>query len=119
MAIELHAGDIIYLRGELGSGKTIFIKGVCSGLGVSADVTSPSFVIATQYQGRLPISHIDLYRLDHNEVRDLPLDDYVLSDGVTVIEWAERVLDLLPGIMIQITIVDQFTREIKIEDNRY
>ncbi|OGC39063.1 tRNA (adenosine(37)-N6)-threonylcarbamoyltransferase complex ATPase subunit type 1 TsaE [candidate division WOR-3 bacterium RBG_13_43_14] len=118
-ARDLVPGDIVYLSGELGSGKTVFIKGICSGLGVMTEVTSPSFVIATQYQGKLPVAHIDLYRLDVDGVRNLPLDDYLLSDGITVIEWAERVLDMLPGIMIRIEIVDQVTREISIEDNRH
>ncbi len=119
MARDLVPGDIVYFTGELGSGKTVFIKGICRGLGVRSDVTSPSFVIATRYQGRIPVSHIDLYRLDAGGVSDLPLEEYILSDGVTVIEWAERADGRLPGIVIRIAIVDQVTREIIVEDTRH
>lgn len=111
-------GDIVYLSGELGSGKTVLVKGICSGLDVSSEITSPSFVIATQYQGRIPVAHIDLYRLDADGVKGLPVEDYILTDGVTLIEWAERIVDMMPGIMIRINIIDPTTREINVDDTR-
>jgi tRNA threonylcarbamoyladenosine biosynthesis protein TsaE len=119
IARDLIPGDIVLLSGELGSGKTVLVKGICRGLNVKCDITSPSFVIATQYQGRLPIAHIDLYRLDVDGVRGLPIEDYLLADGITLIEWAERIPDAIPGIMIRMNIVDQKSREINIEDNRH
>jgi tRNA threonylcarbamoyladenosine biosynthesis protein TsaE len=118
MAAELHPGDIVYLYGELGSGKTVLVKGLCAGLGVNEDVTSPSFVIATEYSGRVKVSHIDLYRLDGPQVDALPLDEYIPEDGITVIEWADRLGTLAHGIIVRITIVDKKSRELLIEDLR-
>jgi tRNA threonylcarbamoyladenosine biosynthesis protein TsaE len=119
IAAGLHPGDIIYLCGELGSGKTVFVKGVCRGLGVRDDVTSSSFVIATEYTGNLPISHIDLYRLRRSDIAELPIDEYILVNGVTIIEWADRINDSeKKGIRVNIEIKDKNIREIKIEDFR-
>jgi tRNA threonylcarbamoyladenosine biosynthesis protein TsaE len=81
----------ISLTGELGAGKTVFVKGLCEGLGVRDLVTSPSFIIVNEYEGRLPVFHVDLYRLDSDEeIRSTGLDDLLREDGVTVIEWAEK-----------------------------
>ena len=118
MAGDLRPGDIVYLYGELGSGKTVFVKGICSGLGVDEEVTSPSFVIATEYRGTLKVSHIDLYRLDGVQVAALPLDEYLPDDGVTVIEWADRLESVGKGIVIHITITSETSRELTIEDLR-
>jgi len=90
VAQRLNPGDVVYLYGELGSGKTVFVKGVCQGLEVDDEITSPSFVIATEYQGRLPVSHIDLYRLDPIDVLDMHIEEYFSKSGVTLIEWADR-----------------------------
>lgn len=113
----LEPGAVMYLYGELGSGKTVFVKGVCAGLGVEDEVTSPSFVIATEYKGRMPVAHIDLYRLDARAAADLHLEEYVVKNGVTVIEWADR-LDMRheSGIEVKFVIVGPTTREITIED---
>ncbi len=118
MAAELHPGDIVYLYGELGSGKTVLVKGLCAGLGVNEDVTSPSFVIATEYTGRVKVSHIDLYRLDGPQVDALPLDEYIPDDGITVIEWADRLSAIEKGITVRIIIVDEKSRELLVEDLR-
>jgi len=118
MAAELRAGDIVYLYGELGSGKTVLVKGICSGLGVDEEVTSPSFVIATEYSGALKISHIDLYRLDGVQVAALPLEEYIAANGVTVIEWADRLRSAAKGIVIHITIIGETSRELLLEDLR-
>jgi len=90
-------GDIFLLVGSLGTGKTCLTQGIARGLGITEHTPSPSFVLVRQFYGRLPLYHIDLYRLDNiNEIADLGLDDYLYSDGVCVIEWAEKGLSLLP-----------------------
>jgi tRNA threonylcarbamoyladenosine biosynthesis protein TsaE len=119
LAAQLTPGTVVYLYGELGSGKTVLVQGICKGLGVTESVTSPSFVIATEYRGRMPVSHIDLYRLDESSTASLPIDDYVKKDGVTIVEWADRIKDLKNGIRITITIVGKTERELTIEDTRY
>jgi tRNA threonylcarbamoyladenosine biosynthesis protein TsaE len=99
LAEDLDAGSVLALKGELGSGKTIFTKGLVTGLGSSAAATSPTFTIVHEYQGgRLPIYHFDFFRLENRESADrLGLDDYFFSDGVCVIEWADRFPDLVPA----------------------
>jgi tRNA threonylcarbamoyladenosine biosynthesis protein TsaE len=118
MVKVLNPGDVVYLYGELGSGKTVFVKGVCAALGVMEDVTSPSFVIATEYEGSLRIAHIDLYRLPRGQVHDLPIEEYMVEDGITLIEWADRLQVAERGIRIKFTILDHEQRKIEIEDSR-
>lgn len=92
------AGDIFLLTGELGAGKTCLTQGIAWGLGVKEQAFSPSFVLVREYKGRLPLYHIDLYRLERlEEIADLGLDDYFIGKGVCVIEWADRGLRLLPS----------------------
>jgi tRNA threonylcarbamoyladenosine biosynthesis protein TsaE len=89
--------DVLLLTGELGTGKTCLVQGIARGLDVDEYAFSPSFVILRQYHGRLPLYHIDLYRLDSlNEIAGLGLEDYLYGDGVCVIEWAEKAQQLLP-----------------------
>ena len=99
VAEDLDAGSVLALKGELGSGKTVFTKGLVTGLGGSAMATSPTFTIVHEYQGgRLPIYHFDFFRLENRESTDrLGLDDYFFGDGVCVIEWADRFPDLVPA----------------------
>lgn len=91
-------GDVFALTGDLGSGKTHFVKGFVAGLGSRADVTSPTFVLVHEYgDGRLPVYHFDFYRLANSEaVLQLGFDDYVFGDGVSLIEWADRYSNLIP-----------------------
>jgi len=90
-------GDVFLLVGGLGTGKTCLTQGIAWGLGIEGYATSPSFVVVNQYQGRLPLYHIDLYRLDRlEEVIELGLDDYLYGRGVCVVEWAEKALDMFP-----------------------
>jgi tRNA threonylcarbamoyladenosine biosynthesis protein TsaE len=91
-------GDVFALTGDLGAGKTQFVKGVVAGLGSNAEVTSPTFVLVHEYEdGRLPVYHFDFYRLDNSEaVLRLGFDEYVFGDGVSLIEWADRYPDLIP-----------------------
>ncbi len=94
----VRAGDVIALQGDLGAGKTNFVQGLARGLQITEDVNSPTFILANEYHsGRLPLYHIDAYRVsDAAEAEGFGLDDYLFGDGVTVIEWAERVRDALP-----------------------
>jgi tRNA threonylcarbamoyladenosine biosynthesis protein TsaE len=92
IARTLSAGDVVLLYGDLGAGKTAFVRGLARGLGADPDdVSSPTFTIVQQYSGSGPtLYHVDLYRLEPNEVDDLGLDDLVSGDGIVAIEWAER-----------------------------
>ena len=91
------AGDVFLLSGDLGAGKTCLTQGIAKGLGVEEYVRSPTFVLATIHQGRLPLYHIDIYRLDEvAEVVDLGLEEYLEGDGVSVIEWASKALEAFP-----------------------
>ena len=91
-------GDVFALSGDLGAGKTQFVKGFVAGLQSSAEVTSPTFVLVHEYEdGRLPVYHFDFYRLENSDaVLRLGFDDYVFGEGVSLIEWADRYPDLLP-----------------------
>ncbi len=98
-------GDVVCLFGELGAGKTQLAKGIAAGLGVSETVSSPSFVLMAEYQGRLPLFHIDLYRLaDAADALAGGLIDHRQASGVTVIEWAERLGDWLPAARLDVRI---------------
>ena len=92
-------GDIFALTGDLGAGKTQFVKGFVAGIGTDTEVTSPTFTLIHEYSGgRLPVYHFDFYRLESaDEVARLGLDEYLFGDGVCVIEWADRFPDLLPS----------------------
>src|ERR1700722_13129554 len=98
LARELQRGDVIALSGELGAGKTALVKGIARGLGITMDVTSPTFTLIHEYGGgRLPLFHVDLYRLDSvPQALAVGIEDYLGGPGVTVIEWAERIASLLP-----------------------
>ena len=97
-AAKVRPGDIIALAGDLGTGKTQFVKGFVAGLGSEAAVTSPTFTLLHEYTGgRLTVYHFDFYRLeDRAAALRLGLDDYFFGDGVSVIEWADRFRDLIP-----------------------
>jgi tRNA threonylcarbamoyladenosine biosynthesis protein TsaE len=97
-AEEIGVGSILALNGDLGSGKTVFVKGLVAGLGSRADVTSPTFTILHEYRGgRLPVYHFDFFRLENREsIVRLGLDDYFFGDGVSVIEWGDRFPELIP-----------------------
>ena len=98
LAERIDVGGVLALKGELGSGKTLFVKGLVAGLGSSADVTSPTFTIAHEYRGgRLPVYHFDFFRLeDSQSLARLGIDDYFFGDGLSVIEWADRFPEFIP-----------------------
>ena len=98
LAEDIEVQSILALKGELGSGKTLFVKGLVAGLGSRADVTSPTFTILHEYRGgRVPIYHFDFFRLQERQsIARLGLDDYFFGDGVSVIEWADRFPELIP-----------------------
>ena len=97
-AKNLKPGDIVLLEGELGAGKTTFVKGLAQGLKAKAkDVYSPTFVLMNIYKGKLPIYHFDLYRLEKpQEIESLNMDEYLQGDGVAVIEWPKRLGSAMP-----------------------
>jgi tRNA threonylcarbamoyladenosine biosynthesis protein TsaE len=96
---DARKGDVFALSGDLGAGKTQFVKGFVAGLGSRADVTSPTFVLVHEYgDGRLPVYHFDFYRLESRDaLARLGFDDYIFGDGVSLIEWADRYSDLIPS----------------------
>jgi tRNA threonylcarbamoyladenosine biosynthesis protein TsaE len=97
IAPRLQPGDIVVLVGDLGSGKTTFAKGIGRGLGVTEPIVSPTFTIVRQYEGRLPLVHVDVYRLDHlQELHDLGLEELIDNDAVTLVEWGDVVASYLP-----------------------
>jgi tRNA threonylcarbamoyladenosine biosynthesis protein TsaE len=108
--------DVFLLVGQLGAGKTCLTQGIAWGLGIKDWAASPSFVIIRELQGRLPLFHVDLYRLDQMaEISDLGLEDYFSAKGVCVIEWAEKGLSLLPAenLLINISFLAPDERKLK------
>jgi tRNA threonylcarbamoyladenosine biosynthesis protein TsaE len=118
LAARLKPGDVIALSGELGAGKTCLVKGIAHGLGIAQDVTSPTFTLIHEYQGgRLPLYHLDLYRLRHlAEAEAIGVDEYLAGNGVTVVEWAERIDHILPAHTqrIRLTIRSETQRDIEL-----
>jgi tRNA threonylcarbamoyladenosine biosynthesis protein TsaE len=115
LAPALAPGDVLYLAGELGAGKTLFVQGLARGLGFSGPVSSKSFVIMGEYAGRVKLYHADLYRLDDPEqVQDLALDE-MTSDGVLAVEWPERAGGVLAeeGLHLQFEVVNETSRRIQ------
>jgi len=94
----LFAGAFVALVGELGSGKTVLVQGIAEALGAGGSVSSPSFVIVNEYRGRIPVFHVDLYRIgDARSLADLGYRELFYGDGVALVEWADRVPELLPA----------------------
>lgn len=118
LALKLKRGDVVALIGDLGSGKTVFTKGIAAGLGVKNPryVNSPTFVIIKEYKGKMPLYHFDLYRLDHSSVLDEEgYEEYFYGDGVTVIEWADKIRPILPKkyVEVKLTALSEDKRKIE------
>ena len=120
LAARLEAGSVIAYTGGLGAGKTAFTRGLARGLGYTGRVTSPTFTIVNEYEGRVPLFHFDMYRLgDEDELFDIGWEDYLARGGVCAVEWSERVTAALPAGTVTVTInrrpEDEDWREITIE----
>ena len=115
LAASLRAGDVLLLSGNLGAGKTAFVRGLAAGLGCDPeDVSSPTFTLVHEYRGgRLALYHADLYRLERAATEDIGLEEMGVGDGVLAIEWPDRLTHAMPGaIEVSLEIVDEFTRRI-------
>jgi tRNA threonylcarbamoyladenosine biosynthesis protein TsaE len=98
LAALVEAGDVISLVGDLGAGKTAFAQGLARGLGVAGPVTSPTFTIVQEYEGRLPVAHVDVYRLDTmQDLYDLGFDELIDDGRVTIVEWGDLIAPALPA----------------------
>jgi tRNA threonylcarbamoyladenosine biosynthesis protein TsaE len=118
LARSLTAGSIVLLSGDLGAGKTAFVRGLAAGLGIDPEaVSSPTFTLIQEYRGgRLPLHHVDLYRLQAIEVDDLGIDELTLDGGVTAIEWPDRLPRTFDGaVRVRIDHGDGDTRSIHID----
>ncbi len=105
LADLLKAGDVVALSGDLGTGKTAFVQGLAKALGVTEYVSSPTFTIVNCYEGRLPVYHFDVYRIDdEDEMYEIGYEEYVYGDGISIIEWPELISGILPEKRYDITI---------------
>ncbi len=105
-------GQIYCLSGDLGVGKTVFTKGFAKGLGVTEHVTSPTFAIVNEYEGRLPLYHFDVYRIScEEEMEDTGYEEYFYGQGVSLVEWAELVQELIPQDAVWITVEKDYTKD--------
>ena len=124
VAKSLRGGDVLAFTGSLGMGKTAFTRGLARGLGCRGRVTSPTFTIVNEYDGKTPLFHFDMYRLgSSDELFDIGWDDYLARDGVCAVEWSERVSDALPDDTIYVDIArgeeDENTRTITVTGGRF
>jgi len=118
LSAKLKPGNIIALRGTLGSGKTTLVKGIALGLNIADEITSPTYTIISEYKGDINLFHIDLYRIDSiEEFELLGTEDFMYNDNITIIEWSEKISDFLPAdiIIIDISILPDKKRQLNIE----
>lgn len=116
---KLKKGDIIAMQGTLAAGKTTITKGIAQALGITDTITSPTFCLISEYYGKMPLYHMDVYRLDGGEdFVNLGTDDMLYGDGVSIIEWSEKIMDELPKttIILKITPQDDGSRLIEIDN---
>jgi tRNA threonylcarbamoyladenosine biosynthesis protein TsaE len=121
IGLSLQGGMVLGLSGELGAGKTRFVKGLAKGMGIDPeDVTSPTFTMISEHNGRLPLYHMDFYRFEKNrDASEIGVDEYFEGSGVCAIEWADRLPDILPpdSIRIRITVKAEGIRDVEIGGN--
>lgn len=118
---SLRKGDVVSLRGSLGAGKTVLAKGIAESLGITEAIVSPTFTIVQEYSGREKLYHLDLYRLSgDDEFESMGGEEFLYPDGITLIEWSEKIDDMLPDntIFVNITISDDGSRNIDITRGR-
>lgn len=119
----LNGGEIIAYKGSMGAGKTTFTRGLCIGLGLPDEVTSPTFALVNEYRGKITLYHFDMYRIQSaDDLETTGFYDYISDDSVLAVEWSENISEALPQNTIYITFdrIDENTREITIEgDNRF
>lgn len=118
LASLFKGGEVISLRGSLGAGKTVLAKGIARELGITESIVSPTFTLVQEYDGRLKMYHLDLYRLSgEDEFESMGGEEYLYHDGITLLEWSEKIESMLPDetIYISITINDDQSRNIDIE----
>lgn len=121
-AAELCRGDVIALDGDLGCGKTAFVKGVAEFFGCAEEVSSPTFTLVNQYDGDITLYHFDVYRLENPSIEECDwMDDYLFGDGICLIEWADNISAVLPDSTVRVciskTAEDENTRVITIENS--
>ncbi|EQB34828.1 hypothetical protein M948_20850 [Virgibacillus sp. CM-4] len=116
LAILLKPGDVVTLEGDLGAGKTTFTKGIATGLCVKRNVTSPTFTIIKEYEGELPLYHMDVYRLENSD-EDIGFDEYFNGEGISIVEWPQFIIDFLPEerLDIHISYVNDQSRQIQLQ----
>jgi tRNA threonylcarbamoyladenosine biosynthesis protein TsaE len=116
----LGRGDTVLLFGDLGTGKTTLVKGIATALGIDKrEITSVSFIIISEHRGRLPLYHIDLYRIEKPfEILELGLEEYIDNDGVVVIEWADRLNEKVGTVEVKFEYIDENKRDITIRTYR-
>lgn len=122
LAKILAPSSVVALFGDLGSGKTVLVKGIAEGLGLSArNVVSPSFVLIREYKAKIPLYHFDLYRMKKADIYKLGFDEYFYGEGISVLEWADRIEHSLPKgyLRIELSIKDRNTRLIKVMSDKF
>ncbi len=115
---SLRRGDLVSLVGSLGAGKTVFAKGIARALGISEAIVSPTFTLVQEYEGREKLYHLDLYRLSgEDEFESMGGEDFLYPDGITLIEWAEKIEEMMPSdaFTVTISILSDGTRDISIK----
>jgi len=116
---KLVKGDVIAMQGTLAAGKTTITKGIAKALGIDETITSPTFCLISEYYGKMPLYHMDVYRLEGGEdFVNLGTDDMIYGDGVSIIEWSEKIMNELPKrtIILKITPQDDGSRKIEIDN---
>ena len=115
---SLKSGDVVAMTGDLGAGKTVFAQGVARALGITDEITSPTFTLIHEYHGSITLYHMDLYRMNSTEeMRGIGIEDYFYGDGICLVEWAEKLEELCPDNAIRVTLkhLEGDRREITIE----
>ncbi|MDD6483668.1 MAG: tRNA (adenosine(37)-N6)-threonylcarbamoyltransferase complex ATPase subunit type 1 TsaE [Clostridiales bacterium] len=110
-AKSLKPSDVICMYGDLGTGKSVFVRGIARYLGITGPVTSPTFTIVNEYYGKMPLYHFDVYRIaDSDEMYEIGYEEYINGDGISVIEWAQLIEDILPEDIYRVTISKDYSK---------